>query len=827
MFKAWTPSWSCPCLLAALTACAGAPSDPAETRVPEVPPQLDTGRFVRALEPRPETGGVGWLEARVGPQDAGTLLTLNRLNIDVRPAGHMAAFSVEHHFANDGDALMEGVFRFTLPPDAVVSGLAMEIDGELMEGEFVQKDKARRTYEQIVDSMKDPALLEWEQGKTFKLRVFPIEPHSEKRVVLRYLAPIHHDDRGQPRVIYPLAAPAMQAAVGKVRVQIDGDTVLEREAVTPREVLEIALPEGWGGAPVLSQRRDTDVYRAVRVAPDWSMVPRPLDVPEKRQIVIAVDSSRSALEAWPLVRQSVRAVMSELERGDEVAVLVGDLRVRDVGGEWARATDDRLAAIDRALAEIEPDGASDLGELFERAGELLEIGRRAGRDAERQVIYLGDGTPTWGEIDDDELRTAIDSELGDASLFALALGRGPDTGRLRDLSGAHGGTAIEPTSVVQVEAFSDFLKHASELRRIEDVSVEVDSGADVALAAGATWFEGQTQLAYLRSATGESAGALTLSGEVGGSPYRQTIALATAKPGDHIDKLWASHRLETLASDPTSLPGAAELSKDEVSAQMVTMSREFGVLSRETSLLVLESEEAYERHQIERAQAARMAANADQDPAVSGRDLESLGGDGTSLSPGDLQPGDPEIRIPAPADARSVVAVFPFGETKAARWDEAAGTWTLRFLVADDTPAGTYDVQIRITHADGRVELTKATYTIDMVAPIVEVALQTTETPGSYRVLATQQLVADDAARERPEGVAVGDETPRSLDAKRVRVLMPDGQTLILRHGTAGRFERLWTPRVEIQWPIEIELTVTDRALNVRHQTITAASPRD
>ena len=53
------------------------------------------------------------------------------------------------------------------------------------------------------------------------------------------------------------------------------------------------------------------------------------------------------------------------------------------------------------------------------------------------------------------------------------------------------------------------------------------------------------------------------------------------------------------------------------------------------------------------------------------------------MSPDHLQPGDPEIRIAAPADARSVVVFFPFGETKVARYERAHKAWTVRFLVEE------------------------------------------------------------------------------------------------------------------------------------------------
>ena len=40
----------------------------------------------------------------------------------------------------------------------------------------------------------------------------------------------------------------------------------------------------------------------------------------------------------------------------------------------------------------------------------------------------------------------------------------------------------------------------------------------------------------------------------------------------------------------------------------------------------------------------------------------------------------------------SVVVVFPFGESKVARYEPEIGAWTARFLVSQDTPDGTYQI---------------------------------------------------------------------------------------------------------------------------------------
>ena len=81
---------------------------------------------------------------------------------------------------------MEGTFYFPLPPDASLSRLAMYVDGNLMEGGMVERDYARQVFESIMYRQKDPALLEWVDGSTFKMRVFPLEGRQEKRIILSY-----------------------------------------------------------------------------------------------------------------------------------------------------------------------------------------------------------------------------------------------------------------------------------------------------------------------------------------------------------------------------------------------------------------------------------------------------------------------------------------------------------------------------------------------------------------------------------------------------------------------------------------------------------------
>jgi hypothetical protein len=300
---------------------------------------------------------------------------------------------------------------------------------------------------------------------------------------------------------------------------------------------------------------------------------------------------------------------------------------------------------------------------------------------------------------------------------------------------------------------------------------------------------------------------LSVAGMIGTKPFVRAIDPGAAKEAHHVAQRWANAKIEVLERD-------GDAHKEEV----VKASLDHGVMSRYTSFLVLESEEAYARMNIQ-----RKAKQTDPDTRVSGQDLGSADGRTASVTPDHLQPGDPEVRIPAPADASSVVAVFPFGETKTATFepDDGGGMWVVRFLVDRHTPDGTYDIVVRITHRDGGVEIMKIPYVVDTKGPNLTVTMRPTGRAGAFEIIATQVLTAEEIAAQAPSvsvPTTLDEQRTRFAhiltDAKRVEVRTPDGQTLNLTHERLGQFRGLWTPKGPVASGSTLHVVAVDRALN-------------
>src|SRR5215831_5800720 len=106
--------------------------------------------------------------------------------VNVKIDGQVAITSIDQEFYNPNDQRLEGFYMFPVPKGAHIDKFSMEIGGKSVEAELLPADKARGIYEDIVRKMRDPALLEYAGRDVFKVRIFPIEPHSRKPINLSY-----------------------------------------------------------------------------------------------------------------------------------------------------------------------------------------------------------------------------------------------------------------------------------------------------------------------------------------------------------------------------------------------------------------------------------------------------------------------------------------------------------------------------------------------------------------------------------------------------------------------------------------------------------------
>jgi Ca-activated chloride channel family protein len=183
-----------------------------------------------------------------------------------------------------------------------------------------------------------------------------------------------------------------------------------------------------------------------------------------------------------------------------------------------------------------------------------------------------------------------------------------------------------------------------------------------------------------------------------------------------------------------------------------------------------------------------------------------------SLSPARIKPGDPEIRIRAPRDAKEVTAVFPFGVTKSARYEAALDLWTVRFLIPRDTADGSYWVRLLVTTKAGKLKSYRVAYTVDTAAPTVKLSVDGPIIPGATITLSAQQVITEAELRQSPVYRRNPERTRRLFaqmmaDTRQVEIRLPSGKLLSLTQEKPG----LWTTR----WRVPLDIGLGSQTLKI------------
>ncbi|KQO30048.1 TonB-dependent receptor [Flavobacterium sp. Leaf82] len=111
---------------------------------------------------------------------------MNKLIVNVKVVGNIAYTTAEMHFFNSGTRQMEAELIFPLPENVSVSRYAIDINGKIREAVPVNKNKGKQVFEAIEHRRVDPGLLEKVDGNNFRTRIYPLMPNGERTVIIGY-----------------------------------------------------------------------------------------------------------------------------------------------------------------------------------------------------------------------------------------------------------------------------------------------------------------------------------------------------------------------------------------------------------------------------------------------------------------------------------------------------------------------------------------------------------------------------------------------------------------------------------------------------------------
>ena len=535
-------------------------------------------------------------------------------NVDVEINGQSAVTKINQSFYNPSPHRLEGFYIFPIPKGAVINNFSMIINGEETKAELLDANKARKIYEDIVRQMRDPALLEYSEQNIFKLRIFPIEPRSEKKISISY-SQVLESDNNLFEYIYPLntekfsAKPLKNVSVkidlkseGKLKnvycptheVDIvnksDNHSIISYEEQNVKPNIDFKLYFSKNASPVgLSvltyQEGKDDGYFFLSASPSLEIDKSKM---EDKDVTFIIDVSGSM--SGNKIKQARKAILycvDNLNENDKFEIIRFSTEAYALFNQLEVANKINRNKAKEFIDDLKAIGGTNIEEAFQLAFKNEQKSTRP-----HFVIFLTDGKPTIGEMDNEKLLKLISkSNSGSSRIFTFGIGNEINTHLLDRITEETKAwrTYIGEDEDIEIKVSNFYDRIQSPV--LSDLKIDMGKGIEIYQTYPKDLpdlFKGTNLLVFGRY-KGNGDSKVTLSGNVRGQrkEYSTTVNFSDDdEEYNFIPPLWASRRIGHLL-DLIRLNGEDKELVDEAT----TLAREHGIITPYTSYLILEDEE--------------------------------------------------------------------------------------------------------------------------------------------------------------------------------------------------------------------------------------------
>jgi Ca-activated chloride channel family protein len=580
--------------------------------------------------------GPGW---RPGPNPpaprpyAFAPLEVTYHHVNVKIDGQIATTTVDEEFYNPNPQRLEGTYLFPVPKGAQIDKFTMDIGGRQVEAELLSADKARRIYEDIVRKMRDPALLEYAGRDVFKVRVYPIEPNSRKRITLSYTQ-VLTADAGLVSYVYPLNTEKFSAKpIPNVSVHVDLASEQPLKSIySPSHTVDIKR-DGPHHATVNYDVNDVlpDTDFALYFAPEkdelgvnlvankvadedgaFLLLASPgLDAGESKilpkDVAFVLDTSGSmAGKKLEQAKKALQFCVENLNDGDRFEILRFSTEVEPLFDKLVDATAANRGRADEFIGKLRANGGTAIDDALQRTLAL----RPDQKDRPFVVIFLTDGMPTVGNTDEDQIVANVKQANGGRTrVFCFGIGTDVNTHLLDKITEETRAASqyVLPDEDLEVKVSNFFARIKEPVLANPTIKFTGDVRVTKLCPSPLPDLFRGDQLVLVGRYAGSGASAVVLEGTVAGTKRQFTYEVTFPKHSDEhefIPRLWATRRVGYLL-DEIRLHGENAELRDEVTE----LARQYGIVTPYTAYLIAEDED---RRQVPLSMQSLPQLNTDQ-----------------------------------------------------------------------------------------------------------------------------------------------------------------------------------------------------------------------
>jgi Ca-activated chloride channel family protein len=559
--------------------------------------------------------------------------------VRVELADRVLRYQVTETFRNRGGMIGEADYIFPMPAGAAFEALELEINGELVAGETMAADQARRIYEDIVRRHRDPALVEYMGRGMLRTRVFPIQPGEEKRVVVRFQTVAEREGaalrvdylrgtgpRAQPFPIprpqpVPLPAPMPRPGVvegddgrntrpgsqgndesGNLFTLAYPNRAEYGRPYSPTHELRVTERGSRREVTVLGDGPQVTILIPARRSNSASvaMVPHapgredgfalititPPAVTARttpRDLTFVVDVSGSMRgQKMEQARAAGRQLLASLGNEDRFRIVDFSTDVRTFARGFTPATRRNIDEALRYIDDLRPEGSTNISGALEEALE-------APVDSERMpvVFFVTDGEPTVGERNADRIAELAARLRGRSRVFTFGVGADVNAALVEQLALDGRGTAqfVRPNESVERAVSLVATRITNPI--VTDVRVRADGVRLTKLhpTLPTDIFAGQDLVLFARY-SGDGEGRIVVEGRTANGPvtWTERVRFPERERGNaFVARLWAAQRAGWLSAERRRNGASRELDDE-----LRELGTRYGIPTELSSYLVLE-----------------------------------------------------------------------------------------------------------------------------------------------------------------------------------------------------------------------------------------------
>lgn len=592
----------------------------------------------------PVTQAAGLLSPKDGSLPA---LAIKKHQVQVTVEDGYAITQVEQVFHNPHGRDLEARYSFPVPEKGSVAEFTMWIDGKPVTGEVLEKQEARKVYEEEKAAGRDAGLTEKDSYKTFEVSVSPVRAGQDTRIRLVYLQPAHIDT-GIGRYVYPLEEGGVDER--KLAFWTANDKVMEKfsfnlDLKSAYPVDAVRVPNEPHAQVTQGANGEWKVHIGNRATAPVSNANSAQGVqgeetPAQMQNGLPVYTLDKDLvvywrhkEGLPGSVDLIAYKPDTAKRGTFMMVVTpgDDLKPISQGKDWVFVLDmsgsmqgkyATLAdGVKRALNKMRPDDrfrivmfnnsaheltsgyinatpenirhyADAVAAVTPNNGTNMFSGVKMGLDAldadrTSAIVLVTDGVANVGETQQRKFIELLKKK--DVRLFTAVMGNSANRPLLDAMTKASHGFAVSVSNsddiVGQILTMSSKVTHEA----LHGVKLKINGvkTADLQPQQPGSLYRGQ-QLVVFGHYWGDGPADVSLSGKISGQPvnYKTTFNFpATAVENPEIERLWAFAAIEGMMEEINDFG-----EKPDIKQAVVDLGVEYGLVTDYTSMVVVRDE---------------------------------------------------------------------------------------------------------------------------------------------------------------------------------------------------------------------------------------------